>query len=188
MLVIHFCHVVLHVVVASPAGPTLAIKDNTELIHEFYHRPHVSRSIKIPILFHRLRGRTPLALWSIWWVRRWGHARSGLTQREPLSCSPQAYTSDLRLSITGPHTGFVETMYVRVVPITRSVNRPIQIQHLTPHGSESAPVRSQGKYSTVKLTCAVPLSGTGGLMEAYAILSWLSVNASLRYLLRGQLR
>ena len=37
-------------------------------------------------------------------------------------------------------------------------------------------------------TCAVPLSGTGGQMEAYAILSWLSVNASLSYLLRGQLR
>ena len=29
---------------------------------------------------------------------------------------------------------------------------------------------------------------TGGQMEAYAILSWLSVNASLSYLLRGQLR
>ena len=28
----------------------------------------------------------------------------------------------------------------------------------------------------------------GGLMEVYAILSWLSVNASLSYLLRGQLR
>ena len=41
----------------------------------------------------------------------------------------------------------------------------------------------KGKYST--LTCG---SGTGGQMEAYAILSWLSVNASLSYLLRGQLR
>ena len=30
--------------------------------------------------------------------------------------------------------------------------------------------------------------GTGGQMEAYAILGWLSVNASLCYLLRGQLR
>ena len=36
------------------------------------------------------------------------------------------------------------------------------------------------------ITCAVPLSGTGGQMEAYAILSWLSVNESLSYLLRGQ--
>ena len=34
----------------------------------------------------------------------------------------------------------------------------------------------------------VPLSGTGGQMEVNAILSWLSVNASLSYLLRGQLR
>ena len=33
------------------------------------------------------------------------------------------------------------------------------------------------------------LSGTaGGQMEVYAILSWLSVNVSLSYLLRGQLR
>ena len=40
------------------------------------------------------------------------------------------------------------------------------------------------------LSCAVPLSGTGegGLMEAYAILCWLSVDASLSYLPRGQLR
>ena len=33
-----------------------------------------------------------------------------------------------------------------------------------------------------------PASGTGGQMEGYAILSWLSVNASLSDLLRGQLR
>ena len=38
------------------------------------------------------------------------------------------------------------------------------------------------------IVCVVPLSGTGGQMEVYAILSWLTVNASLSYLLRGQLR
>ena len=32
------------------------------------------------------------------------------------------------------------------------------------------------------------LAERGGKVDAYAILSWLSVNASLSYLLRGQLR
>ena len=61
---------------------------------------------------------------------------------------------------------------------------------ILPHcGSESVPVWSQGKYSVVGMCSpAYPGSGTGGKMEAYAILSWLSVNASLSYLLRGQLR
>ena len=40
----------------------------------------------------------------------------------------------------------------------------------------------------VGMLCAVPLSGMGGFMEVYVILRWIFVNASLRYLLRGQLR
>ena len=59
-------------------------------IDEVRHRPdHEAWLTKNHLLFYRLRGRTPLALWSIW-VRRGGHACAGLTQQEPLSCSPQA--------------------------------------------------------------------------------------------------
>ena len=49
-------------------------------------------------------------------------------------------------------------------------------------------IKGNTDSSTGRWPCAVPLiSGTGGQMEAYAILScWLSVNASLSYLLRGQ--
>ena len=50
-------------------------------------------------------------------------------------------------------------------------------------GSESVPVRSQGKIQ--QLASAAPLSGTGGQMEAYAILSWLSHLTALMYLVRG---
>ena len=53
--------------------------------------------------------------------------------------------------------------------------------------SESVPVESREIYSSWHVQPR-SLGGTGELMEAYAILSWLSVNASLSYMLRGQLR
>ena len=93
-----FCHYVPHAVVTPPAGLTLVTPDNVTPIRRRRlkpatprREPHDSSNIKIPILFYRIRGRAPLALWSIW-VRRGGHACAGLTQQEPLSCSPQAYT------------------------------------------------------------------------------------------------
>ena len=73
------------------------------------------------LLYQRPRGRTPLALWPIWAWRRGGACSLGSDSARP----PIVFTSGLYLrstsSITGPHTGFVETMHVRSVPATRLV-------------------------------------------------------------------